>query len=115
MNLRHLLGAAFFLLGAGPAWAAEPSAPPPAGAHELTAQDAEAWLDGLLHYGLKNGDIAGAEVAIVKDGKVLFQSGYGYADIDKKIAMDPEHSMMRIGSTSKLFTWVAVMQLVEQG
>ena len=77
--------------------------------------DIQAWLDGLLPYGLKNGDIAGAVVAVVKDGKVLFQSGYGYADVEQKIPMDPERVMTRIGSTTKLFTWTAVMQLVQQG
>jgi CubicO group peptidase (beta-lactamase class C family) len=84
-------------------------------AHDLNAADLAAWLDGLLPYGLKNGDIAGAVIAVVKDGKVLFQSGYGYADVERKVPMDPEQVMMRIGSTSKLFTWTAVMQLVEQG
>src|SRR6185437_11782173 len=84
-------------------------------AHELTAADEQAWLDGLMTYGLKNGDIAGAVVSVVKDGKVLFESGYGYADVEKKIPMDAQQVMTRIGSTSKLFTWTAVMQLVGQG
>jgi CubicO group peptidase (beta-lactamase class C family) len=83
--------------------------------HELTAEDVKAWLDGLLTYGLKSGDIAGVAVAVVKDGQVLFQGGYGYADIEKKTPMDAERVMVRIGSTSKLFTWTAVMQQVEQG
>lgn len=82
---------------------------------DLTAPDIEAWLDGLIKYGLQSGDIAGGEVAVVKDGKVLFQSGYGYADVSAHVRMDPEKVMTRIGSTSKLFTWTAVMQLVEQG
>ena len=94
---------------------AVPSAPAGNTGHELTASDVEAWLNGLLEYGLRNGDIAGAVVAVVKDGKVLFQSGYGYADAEKKLPMDPERIMTRIGSTSKLFTWTAVMQLVGQG
>jgi CubicO group peptidase (beta-lactamase class C family) len=87
----------------------------PALAAELTAPDVEAWLHGLMKYGLENGDIAGSMVVVVKDGKVLFQSGYGYADVARKIPMDPEKVLTRIGSTSKLFTWTAVMQLVEQG
>jgi len=87
----------------------------PASPAELTATDVESWLNGLMDYGLKNGDIAGSVVVVVKDGKVLFQSGYGYADVARKIPMDPEKVMTRIGSTSKLFTWTAVMQLVEQG
>src|SRR5689334_21033258 len=84
-------------------------------AHELNAADVEAWLDGLFTYGLTNNDIAGAVVSVVKDGNVLFQSGYGYSDVAKKTPMDAERVMTRIGSTSKLFTWTAVMQLVEQG
>ena len=81
----------------------------------LDGQDLEAWLDGLLPYALKNGDIAGAVVAVVKDGNILLQKGFGYADVGRKIPMDPERTMIRAGSTSKLFTWTAVMQLVEQG
>lgn len=91
------------------------AAPQVNAAHDLNAADVAAWLDGLLPYGLKNGDIAGAVVAVVKDGNVLFQGGYGYADVEARVPMDPERVMMRIGSTSKLFTWTAVMQLVEQG
>jgi CubicO group peptidase (beta-lactamase class C family) len=83
--------------------------------HVLDSADLSAWLDGFLPYALKSGDIAGAVVAVVKDGKVLVQSGYGYADVAQHVRMDPEATEMRIGSTSKLFTWTAVMQLVEQG
>jgi CubicO group peptidase (beta-lactamase class C family) len=83
--------------------------------HRLDREDLHAWLDGLLPYAMKSGDIAGAVVVVVKDGNVLFQQGYGYADVDKRIPMDPERTMVRPGSTSKLFTWTAVMQLVEQG
>jgi CubicO group peptidase (beta-lactamase class C family) len=104
MNTKRIVGvmaAAFFSMAAT--------------AHELNGGDVEAWLDGLMTYGLANNDIAGAVVAVVKDGSVLFQSGYGHADVEKKTPMDPERVMFRIGSTSKLFTWTAVMQLVEQG
>jgi CubicO group peptidase (beta-lactamase class C family) len=87
----------------------------PARAHPLDADDLRAWLDGLLPYGLRSGDIAGAVIVVVKDGKVLFQEGYGYSDVEKRTPMDAEKTMIRPGSTSKLFTWTAVMQLVEQG
>lgn len=87
----------------------------PAGGHELTAQDVNAWLDGFLPYSLARGDIAGAVVVVVKDGQVLTQRGYGFADVAKRIPVDPERTLFRVGSTSKLFTWTAVMQLVEQG
>src|ERR1700729_2565236 len=81
---------------------------------ELTAVDADAWLDGYLPYALAQGDIAGAVVVIVKDGQVLTQRGYGYADLAARQRVDPATSMFRPGSISKLFTWTAVMQLVEQ-
>jgi CubicO group peptidase (beta-lactamase class C family) len=91
------------------------AATPPAIARTLDSSDLQAWLDGLLPHALKTGDIAGVVVAVVKDGNVLLQRGYGYADVDKRIRMDPEKTEVRPGSTSKLFTWTAVMQLVEQG
>ncbi len=84
-------------------------------AHPLERADLEAWLDGMIPYALKAGDIAGGVVVVVKDGAVLLEKGYGYSDVSKKLPMRPELTMVRIGSTSKLFTWTAVMQLVEQG
>src|ERR1700733_7700854 len=81
----------------------------------LSAADAEAWLDGYFPYALRAGDIAGAVVVIVKDGQVLLEKGYGYADYEQRIPVDPKLTLFRPGSTSKLFTWTAVMQLVEQG
>ena len=54
-------------------------------------------------------------VVIVKDGQVLTQRGFGYADIAARKRVDPATTMFRPGSISKLFTWTAVMQLVEQG
>jgi len=100
--------------------AASPAAPTAApasasSAHPLERADLESWLDGMVPYALKAGDMAGAVVVVVKDGTVLLEKGYGYADVSKKLAMDPERTMVRIGSTSKLFTWTAVMQLVEKG
>ena len=81
----------------------------------FTAADAEAWLDGYMPYALHTGDVAGAVVVIVKDGQVLLEKGYGYADIEKRTPVDPKTTLFRLGSTSKLFTWTAVMQLVERG
>src|SRR5262245_8832636 len=90
-------------------------APSPAGAHEMTAADVEAFLDGLVPLQIKHDDIAGATIAVVKDGKLLFAKGYGYADVEKKKPVSPQDTLFRPGSISKLFTWTAIMQLYEQG
>jgi len=81
----------------------------------LSAEDANAWLDGYMPYALRTGDIAGAVVAIVKDGKILTERGYGFSDVEKRTPVDPQRTLFRPGSVSKLFTWTAVMQMVEQG
>lgn len=83
--------------------------------HEMTAADVEAFLDGLVPLQLKHADIAGATISVVKDGKLLFAKGYGYADVQKKQPVSPQETLFRPGSISKLFTWTAVMQLFEQG
>jgi len=75
----------------------------------------EAFLDDLLEGYLEEYHIAGAAVAVVKDGKLFFAKGYGYADIEKGVPVDAEQTIFRIGSVGKTFTWTAVMQLVEQG
>ena len=59
--------------------------------------------------------IAGVAVSVVKDGKLFFAKGYGYADVEKGIPVDAEQTIFGIGSIGKLFTWTAVMQQVELG
>ncbi len=122
MNIRNILASAacaaiFHAPLAGAAAAAAPASAEAAepSVHSLDRADLETWLDGMVPYALKAGDMAGAVVVVVKDGSVLLEKGYGFADVSKKLRMDPERTMVRIGSTSKLFTWTAVMQLVEQG
>jgi CubicO group peptidase (beta-lactamase class C family) len=83
--------------------------------HELTNQDLSAFLDGFVPLALARGDVAGGVVSVVKDGKVIFAKGYGYANLANQTPVTTDKTSFRIGSTSKLFTWTAVMQLVEQG
>ncbi len=85
------------------------------GPANLTRADLEAFLDGYLPYALARGDIPGAVVVVVKDGQVLLQKGYGVSDLETGAPVDPDATLFRPGSVSKLFTWTAVMQLVEQG
>lgn len=58
--------------------------------------------------------LPGISVSIVKDQQIIWSKGYGYADVERKVPMEPE-TICSICSISKLFTSIAVMQLVEQG
>ncbi len=60
-------------------------------------------------------NIAGATVAVVCDGQLFFSGGYGLADVRRRVPVDPERTLFRIGSVTKLFTWTAVMQLRDAG
>lgn len=95
--------------------AAPPVTTPPAPSATLTKQDVDGWLDGFVPFALKRGDLAGAVIVVVKDGQVLTQRGFGYADAAKRTPVDPARTLFRPGSVSKLFTWTAVMQQVEAG
>jgi len=75
----------------------------------------EAFVDGVVEPLMKNNNSPAGTVAIARHGELVFAKGYGFQDLDKRIPVDPYVSMFRPGSTSKLFTWVAVMQQVEQG
>ena len=96
-----------------------PPREPPSGEHQLTAEDVNAWLDGKLPDALKNGDIPGAVVSVVKDGQVVTTRGYGWADTGSAggnpVAVDPQTSLFRVASVSKIPNSIAAMQLVEQG
>lgn len=75
----------------------------------------EAWMDGAIAAQLEAYHIAGATVSVVKDGAIIFQKGYGYADVEAREPVDPAATLFRIGSVSKLFVWLSVMQLSQQG
>jgi CubicO group peptidase (beta-lactamase class C family) len=102
---------------AAPAPAAASPAPAPgeSGAPPMTAEDVAAFLGGLLPAQLGPADVAGAVVVVVKDGKILYGSGYGFSDVEKRAPVDWQTTLFRPGSISKLFTWTAVMQQVEKG
>lgn len=78
-------------------------------------RELEAFFDGMMASDLRDHHIAGAVVAVVRDSTILFQKGYGYADVATRQPVDPARTLFRVGSISKLLTWTAVMQLVEEG
>ncbi|MFW6200688.1 MAG: serine hydrolase domain-containing protein, partial [Gemmatimonadota bacterium] len=75
----------------------------------------EAFFAGLMADQLEARNVPGAVVSVVQDGEVVFARGYGHADVAAREPVDPETTLFRIGSVSKLFTYTAAMQLVEEG
>jgi CubicO group peptidase (beta-lactamase class C family) len=92
----------------GPAMALEAGGP-------TDPAELEAFIDGIMAAHMASRDIPAATISVVKDGELFFAKGYGYADREKKIPVSPATTLFRPGSTSKLFTWTAVMQLYERG
>ena len=70
----------------------------------------ELWLDAQSAYE----NIPGISMAVVHDQELLWAKGFGYADREKKSPAKPE-TIYGIGSISKLFTSLAVLQLRDQG
>ena len=81
----------------------------------LDAASATAFLNGFFASEEAKAQYVGASIVVVTDGQVPAQEGYGYADQENKIAVDPESTVFRIASVSKTFAATAIMQLVEQG
>lgn len=85
------------------------------GGHVLTKADLDIWLDGYMPAALRSAAIPGAVITVVQGGQILTARGFGYADAEKRTPVDPDRTLFRPGSVSKLFTWTAAMQMVEAG
>jgi CubicO group peptidase (beta-lactamase class C family) len=89
--------------------------------HEIGSQgpndlkELEVFIDGVIASQLEAHNIPGAAIAVVKDGELFFSKGYGYADFENQRLVNANKTLFRVASISKLFTWTAVMQLVERG
>ncbi|MCE7986970.1 MAG: hypothetical protein DYG89_37830 [Caldilinea sp. CFX5] len=94
---------------------AQPAAKYAAPTRALTAQEVATYFDTTLTQQMAAEHIVGATVAVVKDGELIFAKGYGYADLENRLPVVAEQTLFYPGSAGKLFTWTAVMQLVEQG
>ena len=74
-----------------------------------------AFVDSVIDAGMKREGIPGAAFIFVRRGRVVYQKGYGWANVSARRAVDPEKTIWRIGSISKTFTATAVMQLADRG
>src|SRR5215213_864973 len=81
----------------------------------LLAQDPalEKFIDSLVG-SMNKPDVPGTMVLVAQDGKILVQKAYGMANIELGVPLKTDHAFA-IGSISKQFTAVAVLQLATQG
>jgi len=79
------------------------------------AAELESFLDDAMATKMRAYDIPGATISVVKDGALLLAKGYGFANLEQRRPVVASDTLFRIGSVTKLLTWTAVMQLVEQG
>ena len=87
----------------------------PTSGQVLEPESVEAFVDGYMAAYLDEDNIAGAAVSVVEGSEIVFAKGYGYSNVEELAPVDPETTLFRIGSVSKLFVWTSVMQLVERG
>jgi CubicO group peptidase (beta-lactamase class C family) len=102
------------LLLAQPASAHGRDPAPPAGQVSVQPAALAKLVDPFFADRMAKGRIPGAVFVLVQDGRVVFIKGYGYADLEAGRPMDPQTTIVRAGSISKLLTATAVMQLYER-
>lgn len=93
----------------------QPVLPVPDGSRLNDPQEFEAFVDNLFNEEVSKSHVPGAVISVVKDGKLFFAKGYGYANVEKKIPVVADKTLFRVASISKLFTATAAMQLYERG
>jgi CubicO group peptidase (beta-lactamase class C family) len=72
-------------------------------------------LDSLIVPGLEKYHIPGMIIAVVHNSDIVVAKGYGYANLERKIPLDPDSTVIRMASVSKLVTGTAILQLAERG
>ena len=80
----------------------------------LSAQPELHAMDSIMQSYLKRWEIHGAQLAISRHDSLLYARGFGYADKDRKIPMEPSY-IMRMASVSKLVTATGIMKLRDMG
>jgi CubicO group peptidase (beta-lactamase class C family) len=78
-------------------------------------KEVETFSDSFFARAMARWHVPGAAFVLVKNRKVIFTKGYGYANLEKKIPVVPDQTVFRVASVSKVFTATAAMQLVESG
>jgi N-acyl-D-amino-acid deacylase len=125
-NLRYQAGLVALMLAAAAGWwsvdsasaqaaqsnkgTSTPAAIPLSGAEKPEFKA----LDQSIKRLMQKYDLLGGEVSVSKDGQIVYSRGFGYADLDRRVPVQPDN-LFRIASCSKPITATAIMKLVEEG
>lgn len=88
---------------------------PSQGHVEIDPVDLELFVDEFFNAQMDELHVPGAAITVVDHGEIILAKGYGFANLEQKTPVDPARTLMRTGSTCKLVTATAALQLVEDG
>jgi len=75
----------------------------------------EAFVDGLVEQAMRRDHVAGAAVAVVQNGQVVLDKGYGLDRLQPARQVDPARTLFRLGEITQNFTWISLMREIEAG
>lgn len=81
----------------------------------LNAQEIEAFSDAVIHSAMMRDHIMGVSVAVVVGETPVLIKGYGYDRLSPARRVDPTSSLFRMGSLTKILTYIVARQEIEQG
>jgi CubicO group peptidase (beta-lactamase class C family) len=103
----------YFLVSFTPSLAAQPKAIQFQGPSD--SAEFEAFIDRYMAEQIDTHHIPGVVFTMVKDGEVFFSKGYGYANLENQVPINPEDTILTTASVSKVFTALSVLQLQDKG
>lgn len=109
ISSRRLLVCAALLIAVGASGEDRANIPPRKDYTEVAAR-----LEGAIRQEMENKQLPAFSIALVDGNEIVWAQGFGYQDPDQKIPAAPQ-TVYRVGSVSKLFTDIGIMQMVEAG
>src|SRR5215207_6396488 len=79
------------------------------------ARRLEEAVDAIVTNRKQKAHVPGAVVTIVKGNKIIFNKGYGFANLEERRPVDPDRTLFRVASVSKVFNAMAALTLVDRG
>ncbi|MCL2501945.1 MAG: beta-lactamase family protein [Bacteroidales bacterium] len=82
--------------------------------YDVIVKNGEPYIDAMVYSFMKSFYIPGISISVSKDNNIIYNSGYGLADVENSVKVTPNH-LFRLASISKQFTTVCLMKLYEEG